>query len=89
LSGSGSPSTISHQVGCGGGGRGVADDLGTLGAGEQGVRARHRARMAVVFQVEGVERWIEGWAFGETSSWPVADCGGTSLAATVKAAEHL
>ncbi|MEV7968895.1 helix-turn-helix transcriptional regulator [Sphaerisporangium sp. NPDC088356] len=59
--------------------------------GEQGIRARHRARMAVVFQVEAgeVERWIEGWAFGETSSLPVADFGGASLAATVKSAEHL
>ncbi|GAA3813336.1 hypothetical protein GCM10022226_37580 [Sphaerisporangium flaviroseum] len=59
--------------------------------GEQGVRARHRARMALVFQVDSteVERWIEGWAFGETSSWPLVDCGGVSLAATVKSAEHL
>lgn len=59
--------------------------------GEQGVRARHRARMAVVFGVEAaeVERWVDGWAFGETSSWPFADCGDASLAATVKAADHL
>jgi transcriptional regulator with XRE-family HTH domain len=59
--------------------------------GEQGVRACHRAQMATVFGVEAVEveRWIEGWAFAATSSWPIADFGGGSLAATVKSAAHL
>ncbi|MGW4638425.1 helix-turn-helix domain-containing protein [Sphaerisporangium sp. NPDC004334] len=59
--------------------------------GEQGVRARHRARMAVVFAVEAVEveRWVEGWAFVETPSWPLVDCGGGSLEATVKSADLL
>lgn len=59
--------------------------------GEQGVRARYRVRMAAVFQVAAgeVERWIDGWAFGETSSWPPVDCGGGSVASTVKAADHL
>ncbi|MEU9887656.1 helix-turn-helix transcriptional regulator [Sphaerisporangium sp. NPDC051011] len=59
--------------------------------GEQGVRARHRARMAAVFGVEAieVERWVEGWAFVETPSWPLVDCGGGSLAATVKSADLL
>ncbi len=36
-----------------------------------------------------VERWIDGWAYGETSSWPIADFGGTSVTATVKAADQL
>ncbi|MET8154860.1 helix-turn-helix transcriptional regulator [Sphaerisporangium sp. NPDC005289] len=59
--------------------------------GEQGVRARHRARIAVVFGVEAgeVERWVEGWAFVETPSWPLVDCGGGSLEATVKSADLL
>ncbi|MEV6987506.1 helix-turn-helix transcriptional regulator [Sphaerisporangium sp. NPDC051017] len=59
--------------------------------GEQGVRARHRARMAAVFGVEAieVERWVEGWAFVETPSWPLVDCGGGSLEATVKSADLL
>ncbi|MFC7380645.1 helix-turn-helix transcriptional regulator [Sphaerisporangium rhizosphaerae] len=59
--------------------------------GEQGVRARHRARMAVVFAVEAVEveRWVEGWAFVETPSWPLVDCGGGSLEATVRSADLL
>ncbi|MEV8638237.1 helix-turn-helix domain-containing protein [Streptosporangium sp. NPDC051023] len=59
--------------------------------GEQGVRACYRARMATVFEVEAVEveRWIEGWAFGESASWPIADFRDTSVAATVKAVAHL
>ncbi|MEU8265811.1 helix-turn-helix transcriptional regulator [Sphaerisporangium sp. NPDC049002] len=59
--------------------------------GEQGVRARHRARMAAVFGVAAidVERWVEGWAFVETPCWPLVDCGGGSLEATVKSADLL
>ncbi|WP_248961170.1 helix-turn-helix transcriptional regulator [Sphaerisporangium perillae] len=59
--------------------------------GEQGVRARHRARMAAVFGVEAieVERWVEGWAFVETPCWPLVDCGSGSLEATVKSADLL
>jgi hypothetical protein len=47
--------------------------------------------MAAVFGAEAVEveRWIEGRAFAATSSWPIADFGGGSLAATVKSAAHL
>ncbi|MER5420450.1 helix-turn-helix domain-containing protein [Streptosporangium roseum] len=59
--------------------------------GEQGVRACYRARMAAVFEAEAVEveRWIEGWASGATSSWPAVDCGADSPAATVRSAAHL
>ncbi|GII75731.1 hypothetical protein Sru01_07130 [Sphaerisporangium rufum] len=59
--------------------------------GEQGLRARHRARLAAVFRVEPaeVERWVDGWTFPETPSWPPVDCGGGSPAATVKSAELL
>ncbi|MEV8638242.1 helix-turn-helix domain-containing protein [Streptosporangium sp. NPDC051023] len=59
--------------------------------GEQGVRACYRARMAAVFEVEAVEveRWIEGWAYGESPSWPVSDFGGDSLAATVRTVARL
>ncbi|GAA3826755.1 hypothetical protein GCM10022226_54460 [Sphaerisporangium flaviroseum] len=59
--------------------------------GEQGVRACYRARIAAVFGVEPVqvEEWIEGWAFGATSSWPATDSAGGSVVATVKAAAHL
>ncbi|WP_248959362.1 helix-turn-helix domain-containing protein [Sphaerisporangium perillae] len=59
--------------------------------GEQGVRACYRARIATAFGVEPVrvEEWIEGWAFGATSSWPAADSAGEALVATVKAAAHL
>ncbi|WP_329083877.1 helix-turn-helix transcriptional regulator [Streptosporangium sp. NBC_01469] len=59
--------------------------------GEQGVRAYSRQRIAAVFEVDAmeVERWIEGWAFTATSSWPNADFGDGSQAATVKAVTHL
>lgn len=59
--------------------------------GEQGLRARHRVRLAAAFGVEAaeVERWVDGWAFGETPTWPLADCGDGSVAATVKAATCL
>jgi len=59
--------------------------------GEQGVRASHRAKIATAFGVDAVEveRWIEGWAFAATSSWPLADFGGGSLVDTVKTAAQL
>ncbi|GGK63629.1 hypothetical protein Sme01_05870 [Sphaerisporangium melleum] len=59
--------------------------------GEQGVRARHRARLAAVFRVEtaDVERWVDGWSLPETPSWPLADCGDGSLVATVRSADLL
>ncbi|MFC6083744.1 hypothetical protein [Sphaerisporangium aureirubrum] len=55
------------------------------------MRARHRGRMAAVFGVEAieVERWVEGWAFVETPCWPLVDCVGGSLEATVKLADLL
>ncbi|WP_344972431.1 helix-turn-helix transcriptional regulator [Streptosporangium fragile] len=59
--------------------------------GEQGVRACYRPRIAALFGVSAVEveRWIEGWSYGETPSWPVKDFGDASPAATVKAAALL
>ncbi|WP_177245554.1 helix-turn-helix domain-containing protein [Streptosporangium canum] len=59
--------------------------------GEQGVRASYRPRMAALFGVSAVEveRWIEGWSHGETSSWPTTDLGDSSPAATVKSAALL
>ncbi|WP_440081590.1 helix-turn-helix domain-containing protein [Streptosporangium sp. LJ11] len=59
--------------------------------GEQGVRAAHRARIATAFGVDAleVERWIDGWSFGETSSWPITEYGDTSTAATVRSAALL
>ncbi|MFF3441695.1 helix-turn-helix domain-containing protein [Streptosporangium sp. NPDC002721] len=59
--------------------------------GEQGVRACYRPQIAAVFGVEAVEveRWIAGWSYGETSSWPIAGCGDGSPAATVRSAALL
>ncbi|MEU7990435.1 helix-turn-helix transcriptional regulator [Streptosporangium canum] len=59
--------------------------------GEQGVRASYRPRIAAIFGVAAVEveRWIEGWSHGETSSWPTTDLGDSSPAATVKSAALL
>ncbi|WP_184985227.1 helix-turn-helix domain-containing protein [Sphaerisporangium rubeum] len=59
--------------------------------GEQGVRARHRARLAAVFGAThaDVERWVDGWTLPETPSWPLADCGDGSVTATVKSADLL
>ncbi|MEU8206869.1 helix-turn-helix transcriptional regulator [Streptosporangium sp. NPDC049046] len=59
--------------------------------GEQGVRACYRPLIAAVFGVEAVEveRWIDGWSYGETSSWPIAGCDDDSPAATVKSAALL
>lgn len=59
--------------------------------GEQGVRARHRRLIAAAFGAEPieVERWVDGWSAGDTSSWPFADCDVSSPLVTVKAAERL
>ena len=59
--------------------------------GAQGVRAGSRRRLAELFEVSPieVERWIDGWSFGETSSWPVTEYGDTSTAATVRSAALL
>jgi len=59
--------------------------------GEQGVRASHRAKIATAFGVDAleVERWIDGWSYGETSSWPITDYGDISAAATVRSAAML
>lgn len=58
---------------------------------EQGIRPHSRRKIAAVFEAESaeVEQWIEGWALGETSSWPVAEYGDTSTAASVKSAALL
>ncbi|WP_030926589.1 helix-turn-helix domain-containing protein, partial [Streptosporangium amethystogenes] len=59
--------------------------------GVQGVRAGSRWRLAELFEVSPVEveRWIDGWSFGETSSWPITEYGDTSTAATVRSAALL
>ncbi|MFC4529229.1 helix-turn-helix domain-containing protein [Sphaerisporangium dianthi] len=60
--------------------------------GDQGIRPIYRMRLAAVFDVDPaeVERWVEGEALTPaTELSPMTDFGRGSLAATVRAAEHL